>query len=143
MCNLYGYVKCYDTLKQEYVLVPVEVELEIYSKQSHWKEDMQNRRYSKRTTVYDYLVPKQEEIENEKNNLINDIIRQYEIECLKEEIDKLDEKYKKIIRLVYYKELTLTAAAKELGISTSYMSRLVKKVNQILKKALEEHKIDE
>ncbi len=104
---------------------------------------MQNRRYSKRTTVYDYLVPKQEEIENEKNNLINDIIRQYEIECLKEEIDKLDEKYKKIIRLVYYKELTLTAAAKELGISTSYMSRLVKKVNQILKKALEEHKIDE
>ena len=65
---------------------------------------MQNRRYSKRTTVYDYLVPKQEEIENEKNNLINDIIRQYEIECLKEEIDKLDEKYKKIIRLVYYKE---------------------------------------
>lgn len=78
-----------------------------------------------------------------KNNLINDIIRQYEIECLKEEIDKLDEKYKKIIRLVYYKELTLTAAAKELGISTSYMSRLVKKINQILKKALEEHKIDE
>ena len=143
MCNLYGYVKCYDTLKQEYVLVPVEVELEIYLKQSHWKEDMQNRRYSKRTTVYDYLVPKQEEIENEKNNLINDIIIQYEIECLKEEIDKLDEKYKKIIRLVYYKELTLTAAAKELGISTSYMSRLVKKVNQILKKALEEHKIDE
>ena len=143
MCNLYGYVKCYDTLKQEYVLVPVEVELEIYLKQSHWKEDKQNRRYSKRTTVYDYLVPKQEEIENEKNNLINDIIRQYEIECLKEEIDKLDEKYKKIIRLVYYKELTLTAAAKELGISTSYMSRLVKKVNQILKKALEEHKIDE
>ena len=107
MCNLYGYVKCYDTLKQEYVLVPVEVELEIYLKQSHWKEDMQNRRYSKRTTVYDYLVPKQEEIENEKNNLINDIIRQYEIECLKEEIDKLDEKYKKIIRLVYYKELTI------------------------------------
>lgn len=143
MNDLIGYVKCYDTLKKEYVLVPVDLEIETYIKRSYWREDMQNRRYAKRMMSYEYLVTKQEEIEEGKNELINGLIKQYEIERLKEEITKLDTRYREIIHLIYYERLTLAAAAKEMGLSTSYMSRLVKKINGILKENLEKNDLDE
>lgn len=143
MSDLIGYVKCYDTLKKEYVLVPVDLEIETYIKRSYWREDMQNRRYAKRMMSYEYLVTKQEEIEEGKNELINGLIKQYEIERLKEEITKLDTRYREIIHLIYYERLTLAAAAKEMGLSTSYMSRLVKKINGILKENLEKNDLDE
>lgn len=143
MSDLIGYVKCYDTLKREYVLVPVDLEIETYIKRSYWREDMQNRRYAKRMMSYEYLVTKQEEIEEGKNELINGLIKQYEIERLKEEITKLDTRYREIIHLIYYERLTLAAAAKEMGLSTSYMSRLVKKINGILKENLEKNDLDE
>ncbi|MCI9050345.1 MAG: DUF1492 domain-containing protein [Lachnospiraceae bacterium] len=135
MCNLSGYIKCYDTLKGKYVKVPVSAEVEIYIKRSRWREDIQNRRYIQRITDYGELVIK-EDLEQE-DTLEQEIIKKLQIEYLKQQIEKLEIRDKSIIMMIYYKELTLTGVAKKLGISTSYTSRLVKKINRILKASLE------
>lgn len=136
MLNLDGYIRCYDTLKNKYVNVPVTIEIETYMKRSSWREEIQNKRYTKRIADYEELFIREKEIEPE-NNLEDELIKQQEIECLKQIIDTLDTRYKSIITMIYYEDLTLSAAAKNLGISTSYISRLIKKINKILKTSID------
>lgn len=136
MFNLDGYIRCYDTLKNKYVNVPVTIEIETYMKRSSWREEIQNKRYTKRITDYEELFIREKKIEPE-NNLEDELIKQQEIEYLKQIIDTLDTRYKSIINMIYYEDLTLSAAAKKLGISTSYISRLIKKINKILKTSID------
>lgn len=136
MLNLDGYIRCYDTLKNKYVNVPVTIEIETYMKRSSWREEVQNKRYTKRIADYEELFIREKKIEPE-NNLEDELIKQQEIECLKQIIDTLDTRYKSIINMIYYEDLTLSAAAKNLGISTSYISRLIKKINKILKTSID------
>lgn len=135
MLNLDGYIRCYDTLKNKYVNVPVTIEIETYMKRSSWREEIQNKRYTKRIADYEELFIREKKIEPE-NNLEDELIKQQEIECLKQIIDTLDTRYKSIINMIYYEDLTLSAAAKKLGISASYISRLIKKINKILKTSI-------
>lgn len=135
MLNLDGYIRCYDTLKNKYVNVPVTIEIETYMKRSSWREEVQNKRYTKRIADYEELFIREKKIEPE-NNLEDELIKQQEIECLKQIIDTLDTRYKSIINMIYYEDLTLSAAAKKLGISASYISRLIKKINKILKTSI-------
>lgn len=136
MFNLDGYIRCYDTLKNKYVNVPVTIEIETYMKRSSWREEIQNKRYTKRITDYEELFIREKKIEPE-NNLEDELIKQQEIEYLKQIIDTLDTRYKSIINMIYYEDLTLSAAAKKLGIITSYISRLIKKINKILKTSID------
>ena len=57
----------------------------------------------------------------EKEKLLNRIL-------LKELLDGLDEKERKLIEYRYYKDMTQTEVAKELGISQVQVSRLEKKI---------------
>lgn len=59
--------------------------------------------------------------DEEKEKLLNRIL-------LKELLDGLDEKERKLIEYRYYKDMTQTEVAKELGISQVQVSRLEKKI---------------
>jgi len=59
--------------------------------------------------------------DEEKEKLLNHIL-------LKQLLDGLDEKERKLIEYRYYKDMTQTEVAKELGISQVQVSRLEKKI---------------
>lgn len=133
-----GFIKVYDTLKGEYVLVEVSKEVETFMRRSYWKEDMQKRRYDKRTVDMDYVVLKYDALMEQRDLLINKMIHDELVEELYKRIEKLNDRQKKIIDLVYKEECTLCEAAKRCNISASYTSRLMKDILIRLKEEMSE-----
>ena len=121
------FIKYYDTLKGEYVLVPVTVEVESYIKRSYWKEDMQERRYYKRKVdLEDYMS-----FENGvyiEDRVFEEVVRDLDIDRLMSIIKTLDRTERLILYRVYYEDVALNKIAREIGVSSSYMSRLLRKI---------------
>lgn len=119
-------ILCYDTLKNSFVLVEVNDEIASFMRRSHWREDIQQRRYYKRVvSIEDNLVIGGNSIDN---IVINREIRQE----LSRIIQRLSKDDKTLFNLRFQNELTYKEIAGILDISTSYVA---KKVN-ILKKFL-------
>lgn len=121
------FVKCYDTLKGEYVLVPVTVEVEQFIKRSYWKEDMQERRYYKRKIDFEEYTKFSNGIYCE-DNVFERLVREFDLNNMKSIIKTLSRTERLILYRVYYDEIALNKIAKEIGVSSSYMSRLLRKI---------------
>lgn len=130
-----GKIKCYDTLSKEYVTVQVTDEIEEYVKRSYWRENMQERRFNMRKVML-----------NEQFSLddvswgdvtLDCIIKDVELQTIYEVIMASDERTRLIVYYRYYEGYTLTEIAKKLGISTSYMSKLMRKIHSQLRLSYE------
>lgn len=76
-----------------------------------------------------YLIDKIEETKNENESLVNRM-------ALKEIMDSLEEKDRKLIDLRYFRDKTQTDIARELGISQVQVSRLEKKILKTMRERL-------
>lgn len=138
MNEFIGKVKYFDSLTNKYIEIPVSIELETFIKRSYWREDMQDRRYHARILDIDEVHLEETSIYNDQNAAIDRIIKEFEKARVIDSIEKLEEKYKQLIRLIYFEEVTLTKAAEEFGVSVSYVSRMLKKVRNQLKEDLKD-----
>lgn len=121
-------LKCYDTLKGEYVFVKVNEELFHEVKRSYWREDIQERRYKKRTISFTDLVGYRSLNENIVENVIRDVEREY----ISKAIIQLEKRQRLLVYYVYFEGFSITEASVVCGISPSYASRLLKKARDIL-----------
>jgi len=119
-------VKCYDTLSGIYVEVPVSQEIEEFIKRSYWREDMQERRYYQRIVSIDSCIPEGGQIPSCGCSVLDEVIQREEKAFIAGKVDGLNAKYKEVFKLVYIKGLSMTEAARSLGVSVSYVSRLLK-----------------
>lgn len=138
MDELIKKVKYFDSLTNQYVEIPVSIELETFIKRSYWREEKQNKRYYARISDIETLYLDDSTIYNNRYEAVDKLIKEFEKLRLIESIEKLEERDRQLIRLIYYKNLTLTNAAKELGVSVSYISRLLKRVYAKLKENLKD-----
>lgn len=138
MDELIKKVKYFDSLTDQYVEIPVSIELETFIKRSYWREEKQNKRYYARISDIETLYLDDSTIYNNRYEAVDKLIKEFEKLRLIESIEKLEERDRQLIRLIYYKNLTLTNAAKELGVSVSYISRLLKRVYAKLKENLKD-----
>lgn len=130
-------VKCYDTLTGTYVDVPVIKEVEEYIKRSYWREDMQERRYYKRVINIDDYQTKSEDVFMARQKLLEEIVKQEEQVYIAQKLCELSEKQQMVVQLVYVEENTMTAAAAQMHVSVSYVSRLLKEARNRLAVLLE------
>lgn len=130
-------IKCYDTTTKEFVEVPVTIEVEEFIKRSYWREDMQDRRYqTRKIELQDYILSLRSKNDINSDVVLESIIREQTIEELKAAVNLLDEKEKRMIQLVYEEDKTISAAAREMGFSSSYASRLIKNAKIFLRNKL-------
>lgn len=119
-------IKCYDTFEKKYVNVEVEDEIGQFIKRSYWREDMQERRYLKRKVEINEAVEMSYKLDY--TSMVDLIIKEEELEYLRTAMRFLDARELLIIYYVYYEQLTLKATADKIGVSTSHMGRLMKKI---------------
>jgi len=125
-------IKCYNTLTREYQDIQLTPELEQEIKRSYWREEQQERRYNKRVLEFeDYLQYKQYSKSVEETIILNQ-----EIEILNRNIEKLKSKERLVVYLVYFQGMNNVQAAKVLGVSGSYASRLLKRAKEHLKELI-------
>lgn len=125
-------IKCYDTITKEYVDVPVTNEIEEFMRRSYWKEDIQERRYYKKITELNENVCHIEEFSVELNPILDSIIKDQTLKELNEVMNKLDEWDRLVLKLIYEQNKSISITAKELGISISYLCRVIKKIHRCL-----------
>ena len=126
-------IKCYNTINGEYVTINTTETIGTTIKRSYWREDMQERRYNKR------VLPLMEELDYGIGNDVSDIvIANMEVNRLQNAIKLLESRERLIIYYVYYQDLSLSEAARRIGISSSYICRLVKKIHEKLRNELME-----
>ena len=129
-------MKCYDTMSGKYVMVEVSKEIQEFMHRSYWKEDMQNRRYLKRkvsiTDGVEFLFEGDDIFDLVASNLENDRLNQA-VNCL-------NEREKEVVYHVYCNNLNLSEAARKIGISATYMSRLNKRLIERLRVDLVEER---
>lgn len=130
-----GKIKCYDTLSKEYVTVQVTDEIEEYVKRSYWRENMQERRFNMRKVMLNEQFSLDDVSWNDVT--LDCIIKDIEIQTIYEVVMTSDERTRLIIYYRYYEGYTLTEIAKKLGISTSYMSKLMRKIHNQLRLSYE------
>lgn len=124
----YEIVKCYDTITKSYVTVEVTKEVGQFLKRSYWREDMQERRFNKRRVSLDDAIGYNSAYLSQVSDLTDILIQLEREDVVKKAISKLDEREQIIVQNVYYKKRTLSDTAKLVGVSSSHMSRLVKKL---------------
>lgn len=122
-------IKCFDTINGRYVDVEVTEEIEVYIKRSYWREDMQDRRFQARKLVFDEAL----NYTTLSDPVYEEILKAVEITSLREGIEQLDQRSKEIIFYRYYEEYTINKIATTLGISSSYVTKLLRKVHTQLR----------
>lgn len=124
----YELVKCYDTITKSYVTVEVTKEVSQFLKRSYWREDMQERRYNMRKVALDEAVGYSSAYISQVQELV-DIVLKIETEVeVRNAISKLEDRDRLIVYYVYYERKNLSETARIIGISSSHMSRLVKRL---------------
>lgn len=123
-------MKCYDTMTGKYIDVEVSEKIELEYKRSCWREDQQERRYFKRIVCFEDSI---EYLNGYTRKLEDSVILKQEVELLYNSIRMLDKRSRRVIQLVYFEGLSKTEAAKVMGLSVSYMGRLLKKIRSRLK----------
>ena len=121
-------LKCYDTLSKQYKEITIDKEMETEIKRSYWREEHAERRYNARVVEYaDYMQL------NKTRDLTEMVILNDEVAILRECISLLPERSKRIIYYKYFCDMTDVEIGKLIGVSNSYVGRLVKQIKAQLK----------
>jgi len=131
-----GLIKCYDTMSGKYVMVEVSKEIQEFMYRSYWKEDMQNRRYLKRKVS----ITDDVEFLFEGKDIFDLVVSNLEKEQLNQVVNRLNKREKEIVYHVYCNNLNLSEAAREIGISATYVSQLNKRLIERLRVDLVEER---
>lgn len=118
-------LKCYDTFTGCYVEVKVSEVLEQEIKRSYWRDEQRERRYYKRCIEFSEKIKKDCSFENE---VLDKLIKEAEYSLLHQAIKLLSEREKHVIQMVYFENMTLKSTAEVIGISSSYMTRYLRKI---------------
>lgn len=129
-------VSIYDTMSGLYVEVEVTEDVAQFMRRDYWREDMQRRRYEARKQLLENVSIKPYQVDEGRDYYIDKMIHELEVEEMLDEISRLPEKQRLLIRLVYFEGLTLTMAAKKIGYSISYASQLLKSAKAILRERI-------
>lgn len=121
-------LKCYDTLRKEYREIETSLEIGTEVKRSYWREEHAERRYYARVSEFTDFV-----ILPYSRNIEDSVILNDEIEILHECIKSLPKRSQQIIYLKYFCDMNDVAIGKAIGLSNSYVSRLVKQIKLNLK----------
>lgn len=123
-------IKCFNTVTREYQEVELSADLEQEIKRSYWREDQQERRYYKRMSELNENLEYGKQF---RRSVEESIILSQEIEVLKACIRKLTEKEKFVVHCVYYGDLNNVQTAKLMGVSSSYVGKILKGAKSKLK----------
>ena len=122
--------------------VEIEVTDEFYTlyaelvqqeKRNHWKE-------TRRHTSLNYLMENGIDFESPAADLLSVLIQQEDEKRIHNAINQLSDKQKELAEKVFFKGMTLTAIAKEKGVSqpaiTQQLATVLKKLKKLLGKTL-------
>ena len=109
------------------------VELVQQEKRNHWKE-------TRRHTSLNYLMENGIDFESPAADLLSVLIQQEDEKRIHNAINQLSDKQKELAEKVFFKGMTLTAIAKEKGVSqpaiTQQLATVLKKLKKLLGKTL-------
>ena len=108
-------------------------ELVQQEKRNHWKE-------TRRHTSLNYLMENGIDFESPAADLLSVLIQQEDEKRIHNAINQLSDKQKELAEKVFFKGMTLTAIAKEKGVSqpaiTQQLATVLKKLKKLLGKTL-------
>ena len=111
----------------------IYAELVQQEKRNHWKE-------TRRHTSLDYLNENGIDFESPAADLLSVLIQQEDEKQIHKAMAHLSDKQKDLAEKVFFKGMTLTAIAKEKGVSqpaiTQQLATVLKKLKKILEKTL-------
>lgn len=125
-------IKCYDTLTNEYKDVILDENIETELKRSYWREEHAERRYFARTMEFNESI----KLSNKNKDILDSLILKDEIEVLDECIKELSDRSQKVIYYKYYCDMSNVEIGRILGLSNSYIGKIVKTIKAQLKESI-------
>ena len=127
-------IKCYNTITKEYQIIEVTEEVATFYKRSYWREEMQDRRYQARKLLFDEIYG----YSDCQDMPLELSIKMQQQRSIQLAISSLDSRSRLIIYYRYYEQLSLAETGEQLGLSTSYISKLLKSIHTQLYSELRE-----